>query len=212
MRFSTSPKHHLLRNSALLAALIVNTSVASAVGLTSAGVQVSNMMLSTAAPGSSELTFGGTVVNHLGLFDIVIVPTAALAANAGAMAAFNRAAAKWEAIFSDPITVTINADLMNLGSPSIIGSTSSVLLRGSFDTIRDELGIDSALDANDGINAFLPTSAQFSATVPSGFTLDGNLLATKANLKAMGFLGLDGLFGASDASILFNSGFAFDAF
>src|SRR4029079_17875526 len=40
--------------------------------------------------------------------------------------------------------------------------------------------------------------------------LNGNMTATKANLKALGFAGLDGMFGASDASITFNSGFSFD--
>ena len=36
------------------------------------------------------------------------------------------------------------------------------------------------------------------------------MVATKANLKAMGFAGLDGAFGANDANITFSSSFAFD--
>ena len=59
----------------------------------------------------------------LGSFNIVINAGAGLAGNAAALAAFNRAADQWEAWISDPITVTIVADLQNLGNPSIIGST-----------------------------------------------------------------------------------------
>jgi hypothetical protein len=36
------------------------------------------------------------------------------------------------------------------------------------------------------------------------------MVATKANLKALGFTGLDAAFGTTDAEIQFNSGFAFD--
>ena len=56
----------------------------------------------------------------------------------------------------------------------------------------------------------MPTAAQFSASLPPGFSLGGNLVGTKANLKALGFTGLDETFGASDATITFNSSFAFD--
>jgi hypothetical protein len=176
-----------------------------------AGTQVSYMMLSDTVGSGASLLPAGTASNNLGLFNIVIVPTPGLAGNAAALAAFNRAAMAWEAFFSDPITVTINGDLANLGNPNIIGSTSSVLLQGGFNDIRNGLVADSLLDVNDGINAFLPTSGQYLAQVPAGFSLSGNLVGSKANLKAIGGFGdLDTLFGASDATVTFNSTFAFD--
>ena len=159
--------------------------------------------------GGGAIVPAGNAVNNLGTFDIVINPGPTLAGNAAALAAFNRAALKWEALFSDPITITIDADLANLGNPNIIGSTSSVTLMASYTTIRNALVADSALDADDSINASLPTSGQFAAQVPAGFSLTGNVVGTKANLKAMGFGGLDGTFGATDATITFNSIFNF---
>jgi hypothetical protein len=56
----------------------------------------------------------------------------------------------------------------------------------------------------------MPTAAQFNATVPAGFAFNGNVYATKANLKAMGFTGLDAAFGVTDAEIAFSTAFAFD--
>lgn len=141
--------------------------------------------------------------------NINIIPGASLAANPAALAAFNQAASQWESQIADPITVNINADLASLGS-GIIGSASSVILQTGYDTIRNSMVADSAGEADDWVVAALPTAAQFSAVLPAGFGLDGNLSATKANLKALGFTGLDGTFGASDASITFSTNFSFD--
>jgi hypothetical protein len=165
------------------------------------------------APGSS--THGLTGSNggpplNLGAFDIVISPDAGLAGNAPALAAFNRAAAQWEGYISDPITVTISAGLAALANPNTIGSTSSVDLQGSYNTIRNAMVADAANEADDAIAAFLPTAAQFSGNVSSGDAFNGNMSATKAALKALGFTGLDTNFGVSDGSITFNSTFAFD--
>jgi hypothetical protein len=130
---------------------------------------------------------------NLGTFDIVISPGPTLAGNAAALAAFNRAALAWEARISDPITITINADLAVLGA-GILGSTSSVLLQGSYTTIRNAMVVDAADEADDTITASLPTSGQFVATIPGGTTLSPTLTGSKANLKALGFAGLDGTF------------------
>ncbi len=141
---------------------------------------------------------------------ILINPGPGLAANPDALAAFNRAAANWGRIFSDPVTVNIDADFQNMGSASILGSTSSVMLAGSYNFIRDQMVADGIADPNDAILASVPTASQFSAFVPAGFGLNGLMAATKADLKAMGFAGLDNAFGWSDASITFNSEFGFD--
>lgn len=164
----------------------------------------------SSGPGS-QLTAAGTVTSNLGSFNIVIVPDASLNGNAAALAAFNRAAAQWEARISSPITVTINASLAPL-DPGIIGSASTVVLEDSYDIIRNQMVAHAAAfePVDDAIVSFLPTAAQFTATVPSGVTFDGKLLIAKANAKAIGFTGLDGLFGVPDATITFSSTFAFD--
>ena len=66
-----------------------------------------------------------------GGFDIVLVAGPGLSANASALAAFERAAQQWEAFITDSITVTIEADLANLGDPSTIGSTNLEALQVS---------------------------------------------------------------------------------
>ncbi len=141
--------------------------------------------------------------------NIVINPGATLAGNTAALSAFQRAANTWGKLFNDPITVTINADLAPLGS-GILGSTSSVILTGAYNTIRNQMVTDAADEASNGIVAYLPTSSQVSAYVPTGFGLSSSMYGTKANLKAMGFAGLDGAFGAMDAEITFSTNFNFD--
>ena len=144
----------------------------------------------------------------VGSFDIVLVPGPGLAASPDALAAFERAAARWEALITDPIVVTIDADFADLGDPGIIGQAGSSLLQGPFDVIRDALVADA--DADDEILGAMPTAAEFAASLPSGFVLSGFVMATKASLKALGFTGLDETFGVSDATITFNEAFAFD--
>ena len=158
-------------------------------------------MLAAARSGApQELALAG--------FDIVLVPGPGLAANPDALAAFERAAAQWEALITDPIVVTIDADFADLGNPGIIGQAGASLLQGPFDLIRDALVGDA--DADDEVVAAMPTAAQFSASLPSGFALSGFVMGTKASLKALGFTGLDETFGVSDATITFNETFAFD--
>lgn len=145
-----------------------------------------------------------------GALTININPGATLAGNSAALAAFDRAAALWEAAFTDNISVNIDADLVNLGSNNIIGQAGSVELFAGYDVIRDQMVVDAANEPDNAIVAALPTAAQFTAFVPTGITLDGNISATKSNLKAMGFVGLDAQFGANDATIQFNTQFSFD--
>lgn len=156
---------------------------------------------------------GGTAsatASSNGLFDIVINAGAGLAGNGAALDAFNRAAAQWEVFFTDAVTINIDADLVNLGSPNTIGQTGSVMLTAGYDVIRDEVVNDAADESDDGIVAALPTASQVKWSFPGGFKWDGGLVATKANLKALGFADLDTQFGATDATIEFNSQFSFD--
>ena len=137
---------------------------------------------------------------------IVLNPGATLNANPAALAAFQRAANSWTIHFSDSFTVNINADLANLGNPNIIGSTSSLQVQASYNTIRNAMVADGAAAPNGAILNSLPTAAQFSAIVPSGSSLSSNIVLTQANAKALGF---NVNFGA-DATMTFNSIFNFD--
>jgi hypothetical protein len=142
-------------------------------------------------------------------FNIVINAGTTLAANQAALDSFNRAAAEWTSRITDNITVTINADLGTFANNNIIGSSSSVNLQAPYDTFRNQMVADAANEPSNAIVASLPTSATFTATLAAGVTLTGNIVATKANAKAMGFTGLDTSFGTSDGTITFNSSFNF---
>ncbi len=129
-----------------------------------------------------------------GPFNLVVNPGPTLAGNAPALAAFNRAADQWAAAISDSITVTIDADLADLGSTTIIGQASSVILVAGYASVRSNWLADA--DADDAILASIPTAAQFLADYPVGFSLNGNLGSNKSALKAIGGFGdLDAQFG-----------------
>jgi hypothetical protein len=166
-----------------------------------------------------DVSRAGTATGDLGSFNIVIAPGSGLSSNTSALAAFNRAASQWSAFISDPIAITINADLSTTAPGggvfpgTVIGSTAGVNLQGSYTTVRNAMVSDGGAQpaaANNAILASLPTSAQFLANVPSGRSLNGNIVSTKANFKALGFTGLDGTIGVSDGQIVFNSAFSFD--
>lgn len=153
---------------------------------------------------------GGSIQARAQSFQIVIHPGAGLSANTDALASFQRAAAQWTQYFSDPITVNINADFGAFESPYIIGESSPVMLNGDFDSIRDALIADASDEPGNGIVAAIPTRSQFTAYTAEGQSVGANLMATKANFKALGYTGLDAAFGDNDASITFNSAFSFD--
>lgn len=151
-------------------------------------------------------------------FSIVINAGAGLSGNPQVLAAFERAAEQWEALFSDPgVRVTIDADLVDLGEDNadVLGSTLLTLFSGDHDELRQLMIDDGATEGDDGILQSLPLAAQFLPTIPdlsSGvdFRLTGRLAATKPNFKALGLTHLDGLYGATDATISFNSRYDFD--
>jgi hypothetical protein len=134
----------------------------------------------------------------------------ALASNTAALAAFERAAQSWEAVFTDPVIVRIGADLGALG-PNVIGQASSTLLFGdNFAEIRDAIVAD-AIAAGDPVGAALPTFAQLSVHTPQGIGILDSMVVTQANLKALGFEGIEAISGNPlDGSLTFNTNFAFD--
>jgi len=89
--------------------------------------------------------------------------------------------------------------------PGVIGSTNAAFVAGDYTTVRDQMAVDASDEASNGIVAFLPTVDEFSTWVPGGFTLNGNIILTKANAKALGF-GTSG----SDGTITFSDAFPFD--
>jgi hypothetical protein len=161
------------------------------------------------ADGSGLLLVEPRTSQQLGAFSVVINPGPALSANAAALAAFNRAATRWDNFIADPIVVTIDADLAALG-PSILGAAGAVTLIGPYTLVRDALVQDALDEPDDLVATQLPTAANANFFLPTGFDLDGNLQLTKANAKALGFAGLDASFGASDGEITFSSQFPFD--
>jgi hypothetical protein len=167
-----------------------------------AGNSVDNVL----EPAGQQRGLVETPGQNLGAFGIFINAGPALAGNPAALAAFNRAANQWMARIADPITVTIDADLAPLPA-GVLGSTSTAVFTAGYNTIRNAVVADAAPFPNNAIMASTPTAGQFSALVPSGSSLSGNLLATKANLKALGFAGLPA---GADGTITFSSAFAFD--
>jgi len=142
---------------------------------------------------------------------IVLNPDLGLSGNPAALAAFQRAATTWTSMFSDPITVTINAGLASFADPTTIGSASSSLLQGGYSGIRNAMVADASDEATNGIVASLPTAAQFLGVLPSGFTLTGSIYLTTANAKALGFdINLPDFGYTVDGTITFNTNFAFD--
>ena len=137
--------------------------------------------------------------------------------NMDAQAAAIRAASVWENALNDSVTVTVDFGFSSLGATTL-GSTSAVQLAAGFDTIRNRMVIDNAFEsAPDAIVNYLPTAAtaSFSALTnyggnPISYGLSGNISASKANLKSLGFTGLDTQFGASDGAFNFSTDFNFD--
>lgn len=156
---------------------------------------------------SSKLTTSAS--SNLGTFDIVINPTPGLAANPAALAAFNRAAAQWEAWIADPIQININADLAPLGAGTI-GQTNQSLFGVQYLQARNAMHADSLPHPDESIVTSLPvsgTTAFPAASFPSG-SFSGSIAMTSSNLKALGLIAGDEP--SADATITFSSQFAFD--
>ncbi|MBX7166181.1 MAG: NF038122 family metalloprotease [Pirellulales bacterium] len=133
-------------------------------------------------------------------FEIVILPSDALTQpqNRAWWVNYEKAADVWEQFFDDPVTIFIDADIGGL-PPGVLGVTSSVPLLSDYGTMRQALINDAEPD--DAIVNSLPLSNEASAIVPIGFNLTGAVAGNKANLKALGFRGLDEAFGPSDGKI-----------
>jgi PEP-CTERM motif len=139
-------------------------------------------------------------------------PGAGIVGNADALSAFDRAAQNWQDVLGDAVVLNIDIDMAALGA-GILGSASSTSYSTTFNGIRDLVsgGGDTGSAAEAATLAYLPTSAQYSAIGPAGYTLSGNMAATRGNLLALGVpqASLGGL-GTADASITFSTNFSWD--
>ena len=173
---------------------------------------------SSTAPTASTTSTGASA----GL-KIVLKEGPHLKANPKAAAAFRQAADFVQSLYSDPVTIVIDAEVEPLG-PGVIGQTTSSEFHfnaSDYDSIRNLLVKDAA--ANETIVSKLPTHAQLKTILPKadagGAYSVGGLTATRAELLALGMspsnltLAPDSDYDPSvkrDMSITFNSDFSFD--
>lgn len=137
---------------------------------------------------------------------IVLDAGPGLSSRPDALAAWNRAVDIWEAVLEDGVTVTIEGDFAALGT-GVLGGTSSRSFYDVYATLRNAVVADRAAD--ESVAAQLPTAAGFSTAVPPGFSYSGNVAATKASLRALGFdMSFDDP--NPDATMTFSTGFESD--
>ena len=140
--------------------------------------------------------------------------------NAQADAGFAMAASRWSALFTDDITININAGYVSLGS-GILGSAGSSQQTYSYTNVRNALNGDqsSADDATAVANLSGGSSVSYftnyTSNNPNGSgsfsayqTSTSSVRMTRANAKALGLLNAHST--VQDASINFSSNFTWD--
>ncbi len=162
---------------------------------------------------SIVLLWAGPSVSF-GQLDIRLNAGSALEADPAALAAFQRAAGNWEAVITSPIRVNIDANLGTFSSPFVIGSTGLGPANPNLDytMVRNAMAVR-ASRPGDGILAYLPTTDQISANIPtgSGDTFDKTTIGlTSANQKALGLIANPQTDTGVDGVITFNQNFSFD--
>jgi hypothetical protein len=148
---------------------------------------------------------------------IILRATPQLDAQPDAKAAFIAAAAKWEALIKDPITIIIDVDYGTtffgtaFSSANVLGATSTQLLYipNNYTNIRGRLNLHANGPSEQALTAALPTTS-----VPSDIGAIPTILGASPLLRALGALPPDA---ASDTTtpgtppqIAFNSAFNFD--
>jgi hypothetical protein len=105
-----------------------------------------------------------------------------LVGNVPALDALTRAADQWEAIFVNPITVRIQADMVNVGRTDFLAATTSVVSSESYDAVRNAMVADAVDSPSKNINTFLPTSSELRFDVPTGINVATNEVFLSQNL------------------------------
>ncbi len=182
-------------------------------------------LASTHPLGQVSSNLSAVVQNQPGSFDIVLHYGSQISSNSAAMSAFLRAAQFWESQFTDPVTINIDAEF---GTSDIfgtafgattLGSTQSFTTGYAYSDIRDALIQDASSD--ESVTSLLPTVGALTFNSPAGITpypYAGQTLIgiNRANALALGFTNIPGAASIAepgaviDASISFNSQFAFD--
>ena len=155
------------------------------------------------------LSLSGWMVNSGSALNIVLNPNTTLASDTQALAAFERASLQWESAVVDDVTVYIDAGLASL-SAGVLGSAGSVSLAASYDIITAAMIADESTEYGPQLTAMSHLPADMTFITPAGITTSDSVRGTKANLKALGFAGLDTVFGQNDATITFSTNFTFD--
>ena len=155
--------------------------------------------------------FFGFVVPSLAGTTINLDPGSGISGNPQALAAFERAADQWEEILQDPVTLNIDINMAALGT-GILGSAGSTTYSKMYDTIHNAMLVqDSGSTVEAAVLPYLPTRSQITADLPSGYTLGSSIVATRANMLALGFPVSElGGPNKSDGTITFSSNFTWD--
>jgi hypothetical protein len=147
---------------------------------------------------------------------IVLRATAQLEANTAAKNAFIAAAAKWESLIKDPITVAVDVDFGTtffgtaFTGPTILGATSSPLFYfdGNYPDVRGRLISHASTPTELSLANALPVGA-----VPTDIGSVDTVLVTSPLLRALGALAPDYTNDSQPITapkIGFNSAFGFD--
>ena len=159
-------------------------------------------------------------------FSLELLEGPDLQTNAAAQAAFGRAAAFWESVLSDPITVRLDVDFTSVGfsDPNVVGSTDVRGYNFQYSDVRARLVDDAA--PNESLVNSLPAVGALNFSLPAGYSLvnlttgvsNPVMTVTRANALALGFTQLSTGVPTSafapgvliDGTVKFNSAFAFD--
>ena len=164
----------------------------------------------------STASSGGTSSPSAGL-TIILRATQQLEANQTAKAAFIAAAAKWEAVIKDPITIIIDVDFGTtaFGTPfsssTVIGVTTTQLLffTGDYPDVRGRLVNHAIGSAEISLANSLPTGS-----IPTDIGSVNTVLVASPLLRALGVLQADATTDTTTPGdpprIGFNSAFNFD--
>ena len=139
--------------------------------------QINHLEKNTANPNSTDSPTGLT---------IILRATAQLEANPAAKQAFINAAAKWEALIKDPITINVDVDFGTtffgtaFPGPSIIGQTQSQLLYtdGNYAEVRQHL-LNHVTGSEGSLYGALPAS-----TVPTDIGAVNTVVVATPLLRA----------------------------
>ena len=156
-----------------------------------------------------------TLVDNNDGFRIEVVPGRNLRNQTGAMAAVKRAAAQWEAMLNDPITLSIQIDLQFRNTTRLpnedlptetLGVANPSVTELTYAEVRQAMQNDGLVEQDDSILRSLPSPESIEFAYPGSIRYEEKINLTKANLKALGLHNesFDDELGVVDGKILLN--------